>query len=145
MATNSLLQDAGAYPQDIYQLYNDTLNMEQSYVDLIVDSINYAIYDMMHGTYTDDQRSPSGGYTFDYDTTEWIGTYDKLIQSRVTDQVIKHFRSRGIRCWVKNDMHLNYNTPLYLAGAYNTQSQNINLLTIEWFIREDVEYMKSYC
>lgn len=142
--TNSLLQLSGAYPQDIYELYNDTLNREQSYVDLIVDSINYAIYVMMNGGYDDSQQAPAGAYQFDYDTTEWIGTHDMLMQSRVTDQVIKYFKTRGIRVYVKNDILLNLNTPLYFDGTYNLQGTNINILTVQWFIRENNEYMKSY-
>lgn len=143
--TNSLLQINKSFPQDIYDIYNFTLQNEQSYVDLIVDSIDYQIYTIMNSGNANSYISPAGSYMFSYDTTEWIGSYDTFVQSRVTDQVIKYFRSRGIRVYIKNDIYINYNIPIYLAGSFNTQAANINVLTVEWFVREDNEYMKTYC
>lgn len=122
-----------AFPMDVYQMYNDRLTNDQSWVDTLVASIKYQIYDTIQN------YLPSN---FQYDAGEWIGDLDIQSQSRIMDQVIKYFRARGIRVYLLNTVLFNNNVMFGVTQIDN--STNFLLVTVEWFIRDQQEFMKAY-
>src|SRR6185369_11287746 len=121
------------YPKDVYELYNDRLDSDQLWVNAIVASIKYGIY------YNVSYNLISN---FQYGATEWIGTLDIQTQSRVMDQVIKYFRKRGIRVYLRST-YLFTNVIAY-GVTQISNSANFLLVNVEWFVRDQEEFMKAY-
>lgn len=124
---------------DIYDLYNQRLTADQPYVDSCVSAIKTQIE-----TYTNTYQL----FYFDFDLTDLIGSLDVDTQIRIKDQIIFTLKNIGIRCYLLYTGVTNTpGTPNYQPYAINFNSKYITvslLLHVEWFIRNDREFMKAY-
>jgi hypothetical protein len=58
------------------------------------------------------------------------------------DQVIKYFRKRGIRVYLLNTYL--FNNAVVFGATMITNTTNFLLVNVEWFIRDQQEFMKAY-
>lgn len=129
-----------ANTDSIYALYNDKLTVDQSYVDTIVTAIKAEIATTTAAEETN---------TFDFDLTSYIGTLQLDQQIRIKDQIIYFFRQIGFRSYI---VYNNANTPNVTMSnnfdfAVNFNSKYVTnslIIRIEWFVRNDREFMKAY-
>lgn len=123
------------FPNDIYELYNERLIADQPFVDTIIASIKFEMYyNIQEGL----------DYWFLYDADEWLINQDNKQKVRVIDQVIKHFRSRGIRVYIDNTFKFNYDTTQITGAGFNTGTAPNTVMRVEWIVRNGQEYMKAY-
>lgn len=144
---------------NIYELYNNTFVQDQSLVNSIVNNIKFIIEDYIQ----------EGEYNkFDYDTNIFLEGKSTQQKDRVIDQVIKYFRLRGVRARKQDSYYFGQPTvPLigpqdtqingefnndfsddffiYEEATYTPSDTYATILTIEWFIRNNQEFMKHYC
>jgi len=125
----------GMFPTNIYEIYNERLVADQPFVDTICASINFQIYYHI---------SEGLEYKFLYDADEWMENQEMLQKLRVIDQVIKYFRSRGIRCYVDNTYHFNSDTTIIQGAGFLYPTSFSTVLKVQWFVRQGQEYMKAY-
>jgi len=123
------------FPNDIYELYNERLVADQPFVDTIVNSIKFQIYYHIQ---------ESLEYYFLYDCQEWLENQDMLQKLRIIDQVILHFRSRGVRVYVDNTYKFNSDTTQIQGASFNYPTSFSTILRVEWIVRQGREYMKAY-
>lgn len=128
------------FPQDIYDLYNERLTADQSYVDSCVTAIKAQIATTV---------SNNEVYDFNFDLTPYIGTLDLASQIRIKDRIIYTFRVIGIGCFILYSANQvpNVTSSNVQPFAINFNSQYITnslVLKIRWFVRNDTEFAKSY-
>lgn len=145
---------------NIHDLYNNTYAQDQSLVNSIVNNIKFVI----------EEYVAAGELNrFNYDTNIFLENKPTLVKDRVIDQVIKYFRLRGIRVRKNGSYYFGYeDTPLvttptstqingefnydwnddfmiYEEVTFNSSTTYATILTVEWYIRSEQEFMKHYC
>lgn len=123
------------YPADIYDMWNERLVADQYFVETIIASIKFNIWYNVQNQLNN---------WFIYDCDEWLINQDQNTKLRVIDQVIKYFRSRGIRIYVNNTFHFAGDPTVYPGAMFNSDYALSTVVKVEWLIRQGTEYMKSY-
>lgn len=113
--------------ENIYDLYNDTLDADKPLVDQVITEIKSEI---------ETKTLENLEYSFDFDLRafEYLDEDDEPITPenkqliRIRDQVQFILRAIGIRCSIPRI----------------TSEEGDIILSIKWFIRNDREFMKTY-
>jgi hypothetical protein len=103
-----------------YDLYNEAMDLDKPYVDLITTAIAAEI----------EVQVGLSKNTFDYDAEPIIGELEIIQQLRIADLVINHFRRGGIWC----SMQQGFN-----------ETEDESTFRVTWHLRDNRQYMKHYC
>lgn len=129
-----------ANSDSIYDLYNDKLTVDSSIVSTCVSAIKAQIT----STTATEQTN-----TFDFDLTPYIGSLEEEQQIRIKNSIIYYLRNIGFRSYIAynqaNTPNVSSSYSLPLALNFNSEYvTNTMIIRIEWIIRKDTEFMKSY-
>jgi hypothetical protein len=124
----------------IYTLYNDKLNTDKTLVNTIITAIKTLI------SSTADAETSN---TFDFDLTSYLTALELEQQIRIKDNVIYYLRNIGFRSYMaynsSNTPDVNSSFDFGIALNFNSEYiTNSMILRIEWVVRKDTEFMKSY-
>lgn len=121
---------------NIYELYNQTLNDDKPLVDLIVESVKIELTVKVGESINE----------FFYHLAPHFEDLSIIQANRITDQVIALLRDAGIRCQLRGTPLMDVEDPGYqfFHPYFNGLNTKPEYLFIIWHIREAREFMKSY-
>lgn len=99
---------------NIYDLYNQTLETDQPLVDECITAVKTEI---------ENRVTNNLEFNFEFDFETILTTQEDVVKNRVKYAVQEYFRKIGIRFYSPSDSYV---------------------YTVEWFIRNKREFMKAY-
>lgn len=122
-----------------FDIYNATFNADKDIVESIVSAIKEQL----------ETAIAEGTSTFDFETSSYTEDLPAVQRNRINDRVICILRDGGIRARMKGTPSLltpdpSTSYPQY-TPYFNNLMNDLTLMTITWYSRNDQEYMKTYC